>query len=140
MKKVTRFLPSVPILRLLLPCHYPFESLISWEHGKQECENSRNVSRVSVLITRKLRLARIPFIWTDRKVFEPMAEEKKRPSVAEILAAARAKKADAESMQGQGDQARPEQPSPQKSPEQTAAAEQALIRSQLHLSRLAEPS
>jgi len=54
-----------------------------------------------------------------------MAEEKKRPSVAEILAAARAKKADAESMQGQGEQARPEQPSPQKSPEQAAAAEQA---------------
>jgi cytochrome b6-f complex iron-sulfur subunit len=53
-----------------------------------------------------------------------MAEEKKRPSVAEILAAARAKKADAESMQGQGEQARPEQASPQKSPEQTAAAEQ----------------
>lgn len=54
-----------------------------------------------------------------------MAEEKKRPSVAEILAAARAKKAEAESMQGQGEQARPEQASPQKSPEQTAAAEQA---------------
>lgn len=54
-----------------------------------------------------------------------MAEEKKRPSVADILAAARAKKAEAESMQGQGEQARPEQASPQKSPEQTAAAEQA---------------
>jgi cytochrome b6-f complex iron-sulfur subunit len=54
-----------------------------------------------------------------------MAEEKKRPSVADILAAARAKKADAASMQGQGENARPEQPSPQKSPEQTAAGEQA---------------
>jgi cytochrome b6-f complex iron-sulfur subunit len=54
-----------------------------------------------------------------------MAEENKRPSVADILAAARAKKADAASMQGQGEDARPEQPSPQKSPEQTAAAEQA---------------
>jgi len=48
---------------------FPFESLVSWGHGKQECENSRNVSRVSVLITRKVRLARIPFIWTGSQGF-----------------------------------------------------------------------
>ncbi len=54
-----------------------------------------------------------------------MAEEKKRPSVADILAAARAKKEEAASMQGQGEHARPEQSAPEKSPEQAAAAAQA---------------